>query len=426
MSATAVQAPGEGATARADATPRQAAGAIALLTPTGRDGAIAERVLAAAGLEAGACADMAALCARLTDAAAAPLGAMVVAEEALDARDAALLLAALDAQPPWSDVPVVVLTGEGELSRAIPRGLASLAARANVTLLERPVRVATLVTVLRSALRARARQYDVRDHLAERERLHASERAAREQAEEANRAKSEFLAMMSHELRTPLNAIGGYAQLLELGLRGPITPAQRADLERIERSQRHLLSLINDVLNFAKLEAGRVDFTIAPVPMVDVIAGVEALVLPQLHAKGVRYTDAGECRDVVVLADEEKARQILINLLSNAIKFTPPGGEIRLACEAAGDVVEVTVSDTGSGIPGDKLEAIFEPFVQVERGLSSSHEGTGLGLSISRDLARRMGGELSAASALGAGATFVLTLPRAPAGPESAGPESGG
>jgi signal transduction histidine kinase len=399
-----VTAPADGAAPHGDASDL-----IALLTPTGRDGPVTVRVLGEAGLSAVACPDMPALCGLLGDETA--VGAVLVAEEALGPRASDMLLHVLGEQAPWSDVPVVVLTGEGELSRTIPRALQELASHANVTLLERPIRVATIVTVLRSALRARRRQYDVRNHLVERRELLERERTARHQAEEANHAKSEFLAMMSHELRTPLNAIGGYAQLMEMGLRGPITPEQREDLERIERSQRHLLGLINDVLNFAKLEAGRVQFVIARVSMQELLLGVEALVLPQLRAKGLRYVDAGDCGDVAVHADEEKARQVLINLLSNAIKFTPPGGEVRVGCTEDEEHVHVTVADSGVGIPADRIDAIFEPFVQIDRGLTSRQEGTGLGLAISRDLARHMGGDLTATSVARAGSSVTLTVP---------------
>lgn len=407
----------EWANEHADGSPPRDAGVVAILTPTGRDAALAAEVLAGAGIPTTICADVAALCRALGSG----IGAALVAEEALGLDGTEVLLATLAAQPSWSDLPVIVLTGEHELSRAIPRALQTLTTRANVTLLERPVRIATLVTVLRTALRARSRQLDVGRHLEERRRLLANERTARAGAEkearraaEANRAKSDFLAMMSHELRTPLNAIAGYTQLLEMEVRGPVTAEQRADLDRIERSQRHLLSLINDVLNYAKLEAGRVHFAIAPVPMREILVGVEALIAPQLRAKKLRYIDGSDCGDIAILADEEKVRQILLNLLSNAVKFTPPEGEISVSCVAVADTVHTTVRDSGAGIPPDKLEAIFEPFVQVDRGLSSRQEGTGLGLAISRDLAQRMGGNLTAHSELGQGSAFTLTLPRAP------------
>jgi PAS domain S-box-containing protein len=247
----------------------------------------------------------------------------------------------------------------------------------------------------------------------DRERLFRTEQEARSQAEKANRAKTDFLATMSHELRTPLNAIAGYTELLEVGILGPITEKQRESLARIQRSQRHLLSLINDVLNFAKLSAGRVEYDITDVPVPALVRAVEEFVSVQLEGKSIEFRRT-ECDDgQIVRADADKLQQILLNLLSNAIKFTPQGGRVLLSCAGAGDMVAITVEDTGIGIPEDRLGQIFEPFVQVDRRLNSRHEGTGLGLSISRDLARAMGGDISVRSELGRGSAFTVTLPRA-------------
>jgi PAS domain S-box-containing protein len=240
----------------------------------------------------------------------------------------------------------------------------------------------------------------------------AAEQAAAE-ARAANRAKAEFLAVMSHELRTPLNAIGGYAELIEMGLRGPVTPEQVLDLARIQRSQRHLLSLINDLLNYAKLEAGRVQYQIERVPVAELLGSLEALIGPQVAAKGLEYRYVGPDDSLAMSADAEKVRQILLNLLSNAVKFTPAGGVVSVGAAPDGDAVRIDIADTGSGIPGDKLEIIFEPFVQLGRGLTQHNDGTGLGLAISRDLARAMHGELTASSVFGEGSTFQLWLPRA-------------
>jgi signal transduction histidine kinase len=246
----------------------------------------------------------------------------------------------------------------------------------------------------------------------------ADAEAARLDAEAANRAKGEFLAVMSHELRTPLNAIGGYAELMEMGIRGPVTPQQQEDLRRIHASQRHLLGLINEVLNYAKLETGTVHYELADVPMREALIAAEALVAPQARTKGLRLRIADCSSALLVRADAEKLRQILVNLLSNAIKFTDVGhgreGQVDLWCEAAeGGLVRACVRDTGIGIAADKLEAIFDPFVQVRADLTRPHEGTGLGLAISRDLARGMDGDLTVESEIGAGSTFVLTLPAA-------------
>jgi PAS domain S-box-containing protein len=243
------------------------------------------------------------------------------------------------------------------------------------------------------------------------ERLLIESEEARAEAESANRVKSEFLAIMSHELRTPLNAIGGYADLIEMGIRGPVTAEQREDLHRIQMSQRHLLGLINEVLNYAKLETGTVEFDVTEVHMREVLAAAESLVAPQAKAKGLTLA-VGDCPpNIIVHTDSEKLRQILVNLLSNAIKFTDKGGRIDMTCLADTKCVYVRVTDTGIGIPTDKLDAIFDPFVQVRPELTRRHDGTGLGLAISRDLARGMGGDLTVVSALGRGSHFTLSLP---------------
>jgi PAS domain S-box-containing protein len=247
--------------------------------------------------------------------------------------------------------------------------------------------------------------------LTERERLLASERDARAEAEAANRAKADFLASMSHELRTPLNAIGGYVDLLDLGIHGPLTEAQREALARVTANQRHLLTLINDVLAFAKLEAGQVELDLRPLAACDLLSEVEPLVAPLAQARGIALS-VQECdRALRVLGDAERVRQVLLNLVGNAIKFTPEGGWILLGCERGGEWVDVRVRDSGPGISAEKQQRIFDPFVQVDRRLSSPQEGVGLGLAISRDLAVAMGGELTVESAPGEGSTFTLRLP---------------
>ena len=234
----------------------------------------------------------------------------------------------------------------------------------------------------------------------------------RRTAAEANRAKSEFLAAMSHELRTPLNAIGGYAQLLQIGVSGPVTGEQQVYLERIQRSQEHLLGIINDILNFSRIEAGQVEFRITAVPMCELVESVVTMIMPQASAKRLALVIGARSQPVVAEGDPPKIEQILLNLLANAVKFTTEGGKIEVTCGSDNDHIWLDVRDNGIGIPEHELDVIFAPFKQVGRSLANPKEGTGLGLAISRDLARGMHGDLTVQSEDGVGSTFRLTLPR--------------
>jgi|tagenome__1003787_1003787.scaffolds.fasta_scaffold20955405_2 PAS domain S-box-containing protein len=258
----------------------------------------------------------------------------------------------------------------------------------------------------------------------ERERQLERERAARAEAEAASQAKSEFLAMMSHELRTPLNAVIGYAELLDLGIAGQLTSEQRHQLSRIRTSGRHLLGLVNEVLDLAKIEAGRLSVNIGVGRAGEAADGALSLVQTRAEEKGIRFV--GQCMgdaDAVFQGDEDRVRQILVNLLSNAVKFTDPGGEVAIECGTArapdaearvqphSRWVYLRVRDTGVGIPQAQLPFIFEPFVQGETGHTRSNDGSGLGLTISRRLARLMGGDVTVRSTPEKGSVFTLWLP---------------
>ncbi|HET6230701.1 MAG TPA: ATP-binding protein [Longimicrobiaceae bacterium] len=260
----------------------------------------------------------------------------------------------------------------------------------------------------------------------------AEAEAARRAAESANLAKSQFLANMSHEIRTPINAVIGYTDLLEMGLGGPVSEAQHAYLQRVRSSSRHLLGLVNEILDFAKIEAGQVEVDSDPVPLLPAVRSALSLVATQAAERGVRLEERVECLPgAAFCGDEDRVRQILANLLSNAVKFTEPGGEVVVTCgleahpvdaqaRGEGPWVSVTVADSGIGIPAVKLGAIFDPFVQVESGYTRSSGGTGLGLTISRRLSRLMGGDLTVSSEEGRGSRFCLYLPLSRAPGESA------
>jgi PAS domain S-box-containing protein len=248
------------------------------------------------------------------------------------------------------------------------------------------------------------------------ERKHAEIRAVEDArrvsiAEASNRAKTDFLAAMSHELRTPLNAIGGYAELIELGIAGPLSDQLREYLKRIRSSQQHLLAIISDLLNYSRIEAGQVAYDIERIDLRTVGDRVVDMIAPQASRRHIELAWERGPGEVPAQCDRLKTEQIVLNLLSNAVKFTPAEGRVTVACSLSGTDSRITVSDTGPGIPPDRLTDIFEPFVQLGRSLSTTREGTGLGLAISRDLARAMNGEIVVESVLGEGSRFTLSLP---------------
>nr|MBA3673078.1 PAS domain S-box protein [Gemmatimonadaceae bacterium] len=272
-----------------------------------------------------------------------------------------------------------------------------------------------------------------RKYAEERSRQLTHEREARLEAEASSRAKSDFLAIMSHELRTPLNAILGYSELIELGISGELSDKLRNQIGRIRLSARHLLGLVNNILDLAKVEAGRLSVANAPGLASEAIASAITLVQPQAETRNLTLDVSPDVDKITpYLGDEERVRQIMVNLLSNAVKCTEPGGRItvdgglstapdpRARLQPRRAHIRLSVTDTGSGIPPEKLNAIFEPFVQAESGHTRAVEGSGLGLTIGRRLARAMGGDLTVESTVGAGSRFSLWLPAAGVGADMA------
>jgi PAS domain S-box-containing protein len=253
------------------------------------------------------------------------------------------------------------------------------------------------------------------------------EQVARREAEAANRIKSELFARLSHEFRTPLHAVSGYLEILQQNIHGGLNAEQRQDVGRIHQAQDHLLALVNMILDFAKLEGGPIELSMADIPIEESLGGADALVAPQFAKKGVSYTRRSGDAALTVFADREKLQQIVVNLLANALKFTPAGGAVELDWGIEDEHLLVRIRDTGCGVPEEKIEQIFEPFVQLRASGSIPSGGTGLGLPISRDLARAMGGDVYATSTLGVGSVFTLALPlrKRSGGPKLSAPKTG-
>jgi signal transduction histidine kinase len=328
---------------------------------------------------------------------------LILLDVMMPGMDGFQVTAKLKGDPATKHVPVIMVTALDDRSARM-MGL-SVGAE---DFLSKPVDRAELLARVRNLLRLKAADAELAAALVEAQ-------AARLMADHANAAKTMFLRSMSHELRTPLNAISGFAELLEMGLRGAVNEAQASDLARIRRASAYLLRLINDILSVARLEGAR-PLNLIPIAVHPVLAEVEGLCGNQAKAKGLTLSVTPCERNASVTADAERFQQILLNLITNAIKFTEKGGSVTVGCHCDGDLVRISVKDTGAGVPASDLDRVFEPFVQIDRQLTpASQQGVGLGLSISRDLARAMHGDLTLESTVGVGSVFTLTLPMASA-----------
>ena len=379
---------------------------VLVLAPTGRDAELSCTILRDEGFIAEVCPTIDDLCASVTAGAAA----LLIAEEALPSRALAVLVQTIEAQPPWSDMPVIVLAGS-EFSASTMRPINLVGPLRNLMVLERPVRRLILARTVAVAIRSRQRQYEVRAHLEQRSALLQRERAARADAEMANRMKDEFLMTISHELRTPLTAIYGWARMLTTGeIRKSQT--QRA-IETIERNARAQLQLIEDLLDVSRAISGKLRLVIGPTDIQQVVLAVVESMKPAADGKGVHVDVSATGKSAPVPADPERVQQIVWNLLSNAIKFTPAGGRVSIHVTSRRADVTIVVRDSGSGIPPAFLPYVFDRFRQSEGGTTRHYGGLGLGLAIVRHLVELHGGTVHAESdGPGHGATFRVVLPR--------------
>ena len=382
---------------------------ILILAPTGRDGDLTARVLGDHQLRAEMCAGPQDLVEKLSRGA----GLVLLTEEALTPAVLQRLVKALEQQATWSDIPLVILTSGGSETPANAEALATLVEKGNVTLIERPVRMMTLVSAVKSSLRARRRQFDVRDYLAAEQRAKDDLRQAIQRAEEANSLKDEFLATVSHELRTPLMAVLGWAHLLRSN--NLDEAGQRRALETIERNARAQQQLIEDLLDVSRIITGKLRLDVRPVAPSSFISAAVESVRPAADAKEIKLEILSDPNIGSISGDAARLQQVVWNLLSNAIKFTPRGGRTQLKLQRTSSHVEISVSDNGQGIRQDFLPYVFERFRQADMKTTRAHGGLGLGLAIVRQLVELHGGTVGVTSeGEGKGATFLVKLPVLP------------
>jgi len=378
---------------------------VLVLALMSRDGELACDALARAGITAEVVRGIDPLCEAIADGA----GAVLVTEESLTAPASQLLLKTLEREPPWSDLPIVVLTTTGQATGLSLRTIRRLGPSANVSFLERPVRTMTLVAAIRTALRARRRQYDVRDYLQMREEVQQALRIAHAEAERSSRAKDEFLAMLAHELRNPLAAIVNGLALLDR-----VDPQNDLDARArgvIGRQVHHLTRLIDDLLDVSRIMSGKIELERAPV---DLARATRQCVEARRPANGGTHqlTVLTDARPFIVEGDSVRLEEIIGNLLDNAVKYSPAGAPIHITLREENGQSVLRIKDYGVGVAPDMLESIFEPFTQITTSLHRAGGGLGLGLAVVRGLVEQHGGRVTAHSAgLGQGTEFIVRLP---------------
>jgi signal transduction histidine kinase/ActR/RegA family two-component response regulator len=382
---------------------------VLLLAPTRRDAEAIGELLAQAHIQCIPQPSISALC----QAMSGGVGAVIVSEEAL-AADGSALTNCVAKQPVWSDLPIIVLSRAGAESSTLAQFFGTLV---NMTIMERPVRLSTFQSVVASALRARERQYQVRDHLkaqedagVERTHLLDSERAARSEAERASRMKDEFLATLSHELRNPLNAILGWSQILRMGDSSPDEVEE--GIQVIERNAQAQTQIIEDLLDMSRIISGKVRLDVQRIDLNEVVRSAIETIKPAADAKEIRLRITLDTSAGLIAGDPNRLQQVFWNLLSNAVKFTPKNGYIQVLLERVNSHIEVSVTDNGEGIDPTFLPYVFDRFRQADGSSTRRHGGLGLGLALVRQLVELHGGSVRARSdGSGNGSTFIVSLP---------------
>ena len=378
---------------------------VLLLAPTARDGALTRDMLARADIGAECQGDLDALCSQLDHGA----GAILVAEEMVARQRGNALIEWLSRQPPWSDLPVMVIARHGADSTTVARAMDLLG---NVMVLERPTRVSELVSAVRAALRARQRQYQLRDQL---EELKRAETALRD----ADRRKDDFLAMLAHELRNPLAPIRNSLQILRLA--GPQEPATQQVSAVLERQVNHMVRLVDDLLEVSRITRGKIELRKERVTLQAVLLNAVEASRPLVDAGRHRLKIEQAVPPLDLEADPVRLAQVFSNLLNNAARYTEPGGDIAMWVRREGDWALVSVRDTGAGIPPAMLLRVFDLFTQVARPPGGPQGGLGIGLTLVKSLTEMHGGSVEARSeGLGCGSEFIVRLPLASAAPPAA------